>query len=133
MRAPQLMLLLPFALACAVDDPYKDAPRDDEGCWTDPDLAWEAVQRQNCSDDCEIDESDADWQECMEWETGHLSLHRDEICFDGCLVDPCLDAWAEYRKSCDESFRVNAEDICKYEGPLWFDEVRECPPDKQGI
>lgn len=123
-----------------------DPLRDRHGCWVDGDEAYIHLQQALCevrvrcggygkSESTGVEEAvDA----CVDEYTSAsaLSSARDSQCFDGCLVDDCVDAWLVYAESCADGDYALAEESCLGDnGPfwdLWSSPNRSCLEDERG-
>ncbi len=123
-----------------------DPLRDRHGCWVDGDEAfrtlWETicVAQASCEDfwTDSYESSNAYLDACVEQMTSasYISGVRDQYCFDGCLVDACLDPWLAYAESCADEDYLQIETNCGGDNSpfwdLWSSPNRSCLEDERG-
>ena len=95
------MTLLMLLFACQGDEPKID----ENGCWLDGEEAFRAYVEAACPAErtCSPDEvSDDDVEHCIADNMALMSHYRESLCFDGCTVEACLDAWRQYTETCED-------------------------------
>lgn len=78
-----------------------------------------AIVEQGCAHECTVDTSDNTWQDCVEAGQQGMEDNREYWCFDGCLVDACLEKYHDYRDTCAEDGFQEAYEYCLHNGPFW--------------
>ena len=115
------MTLLMLLFACQGDEPKID----ENGCWLDGEEASLAILELSCQSAhiCDPENyTEADVQQCHADNLEMMSYYRESLCFDGCTVDACLEAWRQYNATCEN---YSATGVCFEE--TFYDGLRkEC-------
>ena len=115
------MTLLMLMFACQGDEPKID----ENGCWLDGEEAYLAEIELSClsAHVCHPDEfTEADVETCKEDAILWMPHYRESLCFDGCAVEACLEAWRQYNATCEDYINVG---IC-YEETFYDGLRKEC-------
>lgn len=103
MVSTNLVTFLARLISCTDATPTVD----ENGCWTDPAEALEAVRVADCPDT--YAECFGHATPCDDYYDGWRESDSPPICWNGCEVDRCLHAIAQASESCDA---VDYREVC---------------------
>lgn len=123
-----------------------DPMRDRDGCWKDGDEAFIAMCEAGCTLKASCTEyNTAEFSSDQEYydacvlgcsSAQYIAQVQEAYCFDGCLVDNCLELTASYAETCDEAEHERLLEQCDEDNtPFWnlhSSPARSCNEDERG-
>lgn len=96
---PVVLLLM---LAGCPDASDTGPDRDSAGCWTDGRAAYQAIIALDCGGPATTCRGMTE-EGCLDGYAPYLELESSNLCFDGCVVDACIEEMEKAETSCDDS------------------------------